>query len=111
MTKAMIRKWRERFRDYVMTNGIDLSDTEGNDIAFDRGKPMWNQKLTVYDSGNFVNVTVRRDGCVCELDEVHVAKWLRMFAAENGVFHVGVDIDVVNDRDGTYSIDASTSFE
>ena len=111
MTKAAIRKWRKRFLDYVMRNGIDLSDSEGNDIAFDCGKPMWNQKLTVYDSGNFVNVSVRRDGCVCEADEVHVGKWLRMFAAENGVFHVAVDIEVVNDRDGTYSIDASTSFE
>lgn len=117
MTKEAIRKWRKRFRDYVRfrdyetTDWIDLSDTEGNDISFDCGRPMWNQKLTVYDAGNFVNVRVRRDGCVCEADEVHVGKWLRRFAAENGVFHVGVDIDVVNDRDGTYSIDASISFE
>lgn len=111
MTNVPVRKWRERFRDYVMRNGIDLSDSEGNDIAFDNGEPMWNQKLTVYCEGNFVNVSVRRDGCVCELDEVHVGKWLRRFAAENGVFHIKVDIEVVHDSDGTYSIDASINFD
>lgn len=116
MTKAAIREWRKRFRDYVRfrdyetTDWIDLSDTEGNDISFDCGRPMWNQKLTVYDAGNFVNVTVRKDGCVCENDERKVGKWIRRFAALNGVYHVSVDVDIVRDNGGSYSIEVSTSF-
>ena len=111
MTNACIRRWRNRFEDYVrFESDIVLCDSDGNELSFENGKPTWNPKLTVYDAGNFVNVNVIRHGCILEGEEKRVVKWIREFAAKYGIFHVGVDVEISHDEDGTCTVDASTSF-
>ena len=111
MTKWLLRMWRARFEDFVrFESDLDLCDPSGNDIDFENGKPMWNPRKTVCESGDLVEVHIRMNGCVCDNDEQKAAMWLRRFAAKNGVYHINVDFYVIHDNGSSYSIEASTSF-
>ena len=112
MTKRLLRMWRARFEDFVrFESDLDLCDPDGNDLDFENGKPMWNPRKTVRESGDFVEVYVRMNGCVDDYDEQKAAMWLRRFAATNGVYHINVDFEVIHDNGSSYSIEASTSFD
>ena len=113
MTKRLLRMWRAKFEDFVrFESDLALCDPDGNDLDFENGKPMWNPRKTVCESGDFVEVHIRMDGCVDDYDEQKAAMWLRRFAAKNGVYHINVDFEVIheNGASSSYSIEASTSF-
>lgn len=107
------RKWRSLFRDFVATNFyVGICDRSGEDVIFgvDR-KPKWNELETVYRSGPFMRVVIRRKGCSCKNDEKSAAKWLREFAAEYGVFHVSIDVDRIGDDERGYTVELDMSFD
>lgn len=91
--------WRARFEDFVrFESDLALCDPDGNDLDFENGKPMWNPRKTVCESGDFVEVHIRMDGCVDDYDEQNAAMWLRRFAAKNGVYHINVDFEVIHEN-------------
>lgn len=112
MAKETIQAWRRKFREYVKAHkGLSLHDDDGNDIAFDHGKPMWNEDRVVDECGDSIHVDVEMDGLVDKVEENRIAVWLRRFAATMGRFGVEVDISKMKDNGADYSVSASMEIQ
>ena len=112
MAKETIQTWRRKFREYVKAHkGLSPHDDDGNDIAFDHGKPMWNEDRVVDECGDSIHVDVEMDGLVDKAEENRIAVWLRRFAASMGRFGVEVDISKRKDNGADYSVSASMEIQ
>lgn len=108
ISKKVLQTLRSKFREYVKTHELfALHDNEGNDIAFDLGKPMWLEENVIIGLGDSISVEVEMDGLVDETDEKRLVLWLRRFAASMGRFGVEVDMSKIKDKGPYYSVSAS----
>lgn len=106
-----IEQWRKGFRDYAAVRGeiSDITDSDGGVITFDEGKPVWDENLVLQEACGGVKICLRMCGLVCEEDEKEIFKFICGYAAHMGMFHVEIDLEVVNDNGAAYTVEAKAT--